>query len=172
MHRQRVLALSFFPTSFSRQNGGFLSLLRERRSAQTTTSIAARARPTEKLITPLSVYTGSRLTRTATKCFSTPAENAKRDSALVPVLDRSPALSAFGGEIAEETCRLRSILDNLRRIIALPYRWFSFFSIFCLTNSRVLSTLTCKSDCSACDCATRMNFHQLMTLPCWNVIFR
>lgn len=65
LNTNRTITLSFFSPAFSWQNNEFLSLSRVRPTLavapDTSTSITARAKPAEKPITPLSVYTGSRL---------------------------------------------------------------------------------------------------------------
>lgn len=98
MHN-RTITLSFFP-AFSWQNNEFLSLSRVRRGSARHIHLDNRSSQTswETYYATVCLHWKSTI-RTTTKCFSTSAENAKRDS-LVPAARRSVGL---WGEIAEET---------------------------------------------------------------------
>lgn len=101
----QLIARLLFP-SFLRSRDKTVNSFRSRRRSQqwqrpnTSTSIAARARPAEKLITPLSVYTGSRLHARPRNVFPLRPRMQRETCSYRPAVQRSVGL---WGEIAEVT---------------------------------------------------------------------
>lgn len=114
-----AITLFLFPT-FSRHKNEFLSLSRVRHGSARYIHLNNRLSQTswETYYATVCLHWKSTI-RTTTKCFSTSAENAKRDSFAVPAAQRSVGL---WGEIAEETagCGWSSMVYDVMAIGVFP----------------------------------------------------
>lgn len=109
-------ARSLFLFTFSRQNtNSFRSRGFGAVAPDTSTSIAAQAKPAEKPITTLSVYTGSRLYARPRNVFPL-RSRMQRETCSYP---RHSGRSAFGEKLPKKPRVAVSILDDLRRNCAI-----------------------------------------------------